>query len=86
VVDVLNDINAVREAKKLGVPVVALIDTNADPGLAEYPIPSNDDAAKTINLMLDYVQAAIEEGKAKAKKPADKTEKTDKPDKVEEAK
>ncbi|MDB5160669.1 MAG: ribosomal protein [Candidatus Saccharibacteria bacterium] len=75
VVDVLNDINAVREATKLGVPVVALIDTNADPGVATYPIPSNDDAAKTINLILDYVQQAIEEGKAKVKKPADKTEK-----------
>lgn len=73
VVDVLNDINAVREAQKLGVPVVALIDTNADPALAQYPIPSNDDATKTINLMLDYVKAAIEEGRAKAKKPADKT-------------
>lgn len=74
VVDVLNDINAVREANKLGVPVVALIDTNADPGVAKYPIPSNDDAAKTINLIMDYVQKAIEEGKAKAAKPADKTD------------
>ena len=74
VVDVLNDDNAVREAHKLGIPVVALIDTNADPGVAKYPIPSNDDATKTINLIMDYVQQAIEEGKAKTKKPADKTE------------
>jgi small subunit ribosomal protein S2 len=79
VVDVLNDINAVREAKKLGVPVVALIDTNADPGVAKYPIPSNDDATKTIDLILDYVQKAIEEGKARVKKPADKTEEVAKP-------
>lgn len=70
VVDVLNDISAVREARKLGIPVVALVDTNADPGMVTYPIPSNDDATKTINLILDYVQAAIEAGKAKAKKPA----------------
>jgi len=77
VVDVLNDVNAVREANKLGIPVVGLIDTNADPAVAKYPIPSNDDAAKTINLILDYVQKAIEEGKAKAAKPADKTEKSD---------
>jgi small subunit ribosomal protein S2 len=75
VVDVLNDINAVREAHKLGVPVVAMVDTNVDPSLAKYPIPSNDDATKTINLMLDYVQRAIEDGKAKIKKPADKTDK-----------
>ncbi|HVX48348.1 MAG TPA: 30S ribosomal protein S2, partial [Candidatus Saccharimonadales bacterium] len=74
VVDVLNDINAVREARKLHVPVVALVDTNADPGLVDYAIPCNDDATKTINLILDYVQAAIEAGKAKTKKPADKTE------------
>jgi small subunit ribosomal protein S2 len=74
VVDVLNDINAVREAQKLGIPVVALIDTNADPGVAKYPIPSNDDATKTINLIMDYVRQAIEEGKARTKKPADKTE------------
>ncbi|MEX1995621.1 MAG: 30S ribosomal protein S2 [Candidatus Saccharimonadales bacterium] len=70
VVDVLNDIHAVREARKLGIPVVALIDTNADPDVADYPIPSNDDAVKTINLILDYIQKAIETGKSKAKKPA----------------
>lgn len=70
VVDVITDINAVKEAHKLGIPVVALIDTNADPGLAEYPIPSNDDATKTINLILSYVQQAIEAGKTAAKKRA----------------
>ncbi len=77
VVDVLHDDIAVKEARKLGIPVVALIDTNADPTSANYPIPSNDDATKTINLMLDYVQQAIEEGKKKpvSKQPADKTEK-----------
>ncbi|HSW78576.1 MAG TPA: 30S ribosomal protein S2 [Candidatus Babeliales bacterium] len=74
VVDAINDGIAIREARKLGVPVVALIDTNADPSLATYPIPCNDDATKTINLVLDYIQQAIEAGK---KKPvaADKTEK-----------
>lgn len=85
VVDVLNDINAVREAKKLNIPVVAMVDTNADPGLVQYPIPCNDDATKTINLVLDYVQQALNEGKAKQKKPADKTEVAPKADKKEEA-
>lgn len=74
VVDVLTDDIAVKEARKLGVPVVALIDTNADPSLANYPVPCNDDAAKTINLILDYVQKAIEDGKKKVKQPAAKTE------------
>jgi small subunit ribosomal protein S2 len=78
VVDVLNDINAVREAKKLGVPVIALTDTNVDPTLVNYPIPCNDDATKTINLIMDYVQQAITAGKSKVKAPVDKTEKAEK--------
>lgn len=68
VVDMLHDNTAVREARKLGIPVIGLCDSNVDPGLADYPIPSNDDAARTITLMLDYVQKAIEAGKAKVKK------------------
>jgi small subunit ribosomal protein S2 len=75
VLDVVNDINAVREAKKLGLPIVALIDTNADPSLADYPIPCNDDAIKTIQLVMDYIKQAIEEGKGKnAKAAPDKDE------------
>src|SRR3989344_1434781 len=70
VVDMQNDDIAVKEARKLGVPVVGLADTNVDPSIADYPIPCNDDATKTINLVLDYVQKAIQDGQAKAKKPA----------------
>lgn len=87
VVDVLTDDIAVKEARKLGVPVVALIDTNADPSIAKYPIPCNDDATKTINLILDYVQQALEDGKKKVKQPAAKEEKpTAKPAKKTEEK
>jgi small subunit ribosomal protein S2 len=67
VVDIINDANAVREANKLGVPIVALVDTNADPSQVQYPIPANDDAIKTIQLILGYVQSAIQTGKASAK-------------------
>jgi small subunit ribosomal protein S2 len=77
VIDLNHDINAVREARKLHVPVIALVDTNADPSLADYVIPCNDDAIKTLQLVADYVKQAIEAGKAKASKaePAkDKTE------------
>jgi len=74
VTDVLHDINAVREARKLNVPVVALVDTNADPTLVDYVIPCNDDAIKAIKLVVGYVQAAIETGKNKAAKKVDKTE------------
>lgn len=72
VTDVLNDVNAVREAKKLGVPVIAIVDTNADPTLIDYPIPANDDAIKTIQLICDYMQSAIETGKAAHAKRAEK--------------
>lgn len=65
VFDVINDVNAVKEAHKLGLPIVALIDTNADPTVANYPIPCNDDALKTIQLVADYVKQAVEAGKAK---------------------
>jgi small subunit ribosomal protein S2 len=77
VVDINHDINAVREARKLHVPVVALVDTNADPDMADYVIPCNDDAIKTLQLIADYIKQAIETGKNKAAKaePAkDKTE------------
>lgn len=70
VIDIVHDINAVREARKLGLPTVALVDTNADPSLVTYPIPCNDDAIKTIQLIADYVKQAVEQGKAKAKVPA----------------
>jgi len=81
IVDVVHDANALREAVKLGVPVTALVDTNADPSDVKYPIPANDDAIKAIELIVGYAQAAILAGKAKAKtaKPtADEAEKTEK--------
>ena len=67
VVDVMEEINAVMEAKKLGIPVVALVDTNADPSLVSHPVPCNDDAVKTIELVTGYVSAAVEAGLAKRK-------------------
>jgi small subunit ribosomal protein S2 len=71
--DVVNDANAVREAKKLGLPIVAVVDTNADPTDINYPIPMNDDAIKALQLFADYVEKAVAAGKAKTAK-IDKTE------------
>jgi len=68
IIDVVNDVNAVREAKKLGLPIVALVDTNADPTGIDFPIPCNDDAIKTIQLIIDYLKQAVEEGKNKVAK------------------
>ena len=75
VVDVQTDYLAVREAKKLGIPVVALADSNVDPSQIDYPIPCNDDATKTIDLVLDYVARAIKEGQTKVKKTEPAAEK-----------
>lgn len=67
VVDVMEEINAVMEAKKLGIPVVALVDTNADPRLVSHPVPCNDDAVKTIELVTGYVADSVKAGLAKRK-------------------
>lgn len=67
VVDVVVDDNAIKEARKLKVPVVAITDTNADPGLVDYVIPANDDAIKSLQLITDYVKEAVAEGVAQRK-------------------
>jgi small subunit ribosomal protein S2 len=73
VADMIEDANAVREARKMGLPIVAVVDTNADPSLVTYPIPANDDAIKAIQLIADYVKQAIEAGKSKVKRASDDT-------------
>lgn len=74
VVDVVKEKNAVREANKTNVPVVALLDTNADPDLVDYPIPSNDDALKSLELLMKVVSDAIKKvgGKVEVKKKGEK--------------
>ncbi|MCA9300981.1 30S ribosomal protein S2 [Candidatus Saccharibacteria bacterium] len=67
VTDIVTDHLAVSEAKRLGVPVVAVVDSNANPDLVDYPIPANDDALKAIETILDYVVGAINNGKASQK-------------------
>lgn len=74
---------AVIEAQQMGIPVIAVTDTNADPTLVDYPIPGNDDALKSIKLFVTHIANAIEAGKAEAK---DKQEaQVDKSDKSEES-
>ena len=63
VVDPLEEHNAVAEARKLNIPVFALIDTHADPDLVDFPIPSNDDAVRSIKLMVGVIADAILEAK-----------------------
>lgn len=87
VIDILSEANAIREARKMGLKIIGLVDTNADPSQVDYVIPGNDDAIKTIQLILDYVRQAIEAGKAKHAKKAEKLDKDEpKTDKAEEVK
>lgn len=67
-VDVNKEHSALREAVSVGVPVVALVDTNADPSNVDYVIPGNDDAPRAIKVILDYLAAAVEEGKKSVKR------------------
>ena len=69
VVDVTAEENAIKEARRLGIPVVAIVDTNANPDVVDYVIPANDDAIKSVQLIVDYVRQAIAEG-AGARKAA----------------
>lgn len=64
VIDVSHEINAVKEAKKLGIPTVCLIDTDSDPDFADIPIPGNDDAMKAIEVVVTSLCAAVMEGKS----------------------
>jgi small subunit ribosomal protein S2 len=63
VVDPKQEEIAVREARKLGIPVVAVIDTNCDPDLVDYKVPGNDDAIRAIRLFCSAIADAINEGK-----------------------
>ncbi len=63
IVDIVREENAVREARKAGVPIVALVDTNADPDLVDIPIPANDDAIRAIRLLTSRIADAVLEGK-----------------------
>jgi len=62
VVDVAKEHIAVREANRLSIPVFGMCDTNSDPNSIDFPIPANDDASKSISLIIDVVTKAIEEG------------------------
>jgi len=62
IVDVMHEHIAVEEAKKLNIPTFAIVDTNSDPSVVDFPIPANDDATKSIKLIVDYITEAIHEG------------------------
>ncbi|MFH1619140.1 MAG: 30S ribosomal protein S2 [bacterium] len=78
VIDPVEEIGAVSEAKKLGIPLVAVCDTNCNPDLVDWPVPGNDDAARSIRLFCSVMADAVIEGRqsadadrAQANQPAD---------------
>ena len=76
IVDVMKEHIALAEAKKLGIPVIAMVDTNSDPRPVDFPIPANDDASKSIKAVVDAITEAVKEGLAErgAEKDAPKKE------------
>ena len=74
VVDVKREHIAIKEAQKLNLPVFAIVDTNSNPVLVDFPIPANDDASKSIALIVNVIGKAIEEGLSERKVDKEDTE------------
>ena len=64
IVDIKREHNAVAEARRLKIPIVAIVDTNCDPDLIDYPIPGNDDAIRSVRLILSVVTQVLSQAKA----------------------
>ena len=79
VVDITKEYIAVREARRLGIPVFAMVDTNSDPTIIDFPIPANDDASKSIALIVDLICQSIEEGLSERKVEKEKDDEAKKP-------
>ncbi|HCT93268.1 MAG: 30S ribosomal protein S2 [Bacteroidetes bacterium GWE2_39_28] len=67
IIDIQKEMNAVKEANRLNIPVIAMVDTCCDPGPIDYVIPANDDAAKSISLVMEVICQAITEGLSERK-------------------
>lgn len=72
IVDISKEHIAVHEARRLNIPIFAMVDTNSDPNLVDFPIPANDDASKSISLILEVVCGSIHEGLEERKLERDK--------------
>lgn len=72
VVDIMREHIAVEEARTLGIPVFAMVDTNSNPNLVDYVIPSNDDASKSIAVIMNSVSEGIKEALSQRKAEKEK--------------
>jgi small subunit ribosomal protein S2 len=88
IVDICKEHIAVHEARRLNIPIFAMVDTNSDPNLVDFPIPANDDASKSISLILETVcnaiQGGLEERKMEREKEGDVSDKKGKGDKFDD--
>src|SRR5690606_32084124 len=66
VIDTNKEANAIKEARRLGVPVIAIVDTNSDPDVVDYPIPGNDDASRALELYCQLISRAAIDGIARS--------------------
>jgi len=74
VVDINKEHIAISEAKKLNIPTFAIVDTNTDPNLIDFPIPGNDDASKSISVIVEYLTQSITEGLTERKMEREKAQ------------
>ena len=65
IVDQKREMTAVQECRKLGIPIISILDTNCDPDLVDIPIPGNDDAVRSIKLILQSLTDSINSGKSR---------------------
>jgi len=86
IVDIHKEHIALAEAKKLNIPTFAMVDTNSDPNLVDFPIPANDDATKSIAIILDVMLGAIEQGLSERKSERDKETKAKEAKEAKDAK
>ena len=77
IVDTKLESTAVAEAGRLGIPIIAIVDSNTDPTLVDYPIPANDDSIRTIQLIISALADTILDSSAKKSKPSDKQKPAD---------
>jgi small subunit ribosomal protein S2 len=73
-VDISHEHLALAEAKKLGLKTIGIVDTNSDPNLVDFAIPANDDATKSIQIIVNYIVEQVKDGLAERKKDKEETE------------
>jgi small subunit ribosomal protein S2 len=83
-VDILRENIALLEAKRLNIPIFAMVDTNTNPKLVDFPIPANDDATKSISIILETVCNAIKHGLEDRKNMKDKPADTEEAETISE--